>query len=427
VYRRRQVESVDFGTPFVPAPVEPIAPVEPAKAATPAEEPLTQAATPDHPDLSPRRSPVRTAPSPGLPIRRSPRVSKVSVMVEDVDELSPDRQESSRLIQQDEFSEVERHDEEEAETIDDNEAIKYLRWPSKRKSSPLDVDLEVQAEEEPEQEQEEEIELEEDDEPSLIEPTPPEKPPRGRKPKAKGSPAAQRQPKKPKAKPKAKAKSASTKPRDRKSGETIPVVVHRLTRPFVYDEDDTDADVLNEDVPFAKRSGVNAVDVLSQFCDEVIESGLTALEEGGSTAEDAATRREYNTKLRAVEAFGEELRTRLLELVCTPLAYIPTNIPNHLYLAVTNIPRLLCLIQTIILTSVYEPHRKRKFNCEKAFSPSGLNANKSLYVWTKYESSMKTAVKKLRTKQHSTHRFMTSSSPFPFGKKDLLVLVPRKS
>lgn len=336
--RRRQVEGVDFGTPFIPASVEPIAPAEPAKPATPAAEPLSQAATTDHPSPSPRRSPVQPVSSPGLPIRRSPRVTKATVMVEDVDELSPDRQESSRLIQQDDFPEVEGQDEEEAEAIDDNEATEYLRRPQKRKSSPLNIDLEAQVEDEPEQEQEEEMEPEEDDEPSLIEPTPPEKPPRGRRPKAKGSPAAQRQPKKPKAKPKAKTKSASKKPRDRKSGETIPVVVHRLTKPPIYDEDDTDADVLNEDVPFAKRSGVNAVDVLSQFCDEVIESGLTALEEGGSTAEDAATRREYNTKLRAVEAFGEELRTRLLELVCTPFAYTPAAISDHPYLVVTDAP-----------------------------------------------------------------------------------------
>jgi len=95
-------------------------------------------------------------------------------------------------------------------------------------------------------------------------------------------------------------------------------MVHRLSKPLVYAEDDNDADILNMEIPFAKRGGVNAVDVLAQICEEVIDSGLTTLEDGMSNTEASSTRKEYRTKLRAVEAFQEELRTTLLELVsCT--------------------------------------------------------------------------------------------------------------
>jgi hypothetical protein len=122
---------------------------------------------------------------------------------------------------------------------------------------------------------------------------------------AQTSPAVQRQPKKPKS-------------RGPISEETIPVMVHRLSKPLVYAEDDNDADILNMEIPFAKRGGVNAVDVLAQICEEVIDSGLTTLEDGMSNTEASSTRKEYRTKLRAVEAFQEELRTTLLELVsCT--------------------------------------------------------------------------------------------------------------
>jgi hypothetical protein len=241
-------------------------------------------------------------PSTKLAYRRSPRNREVSLANDAIDELSPDRPSKSRLeFQQEQFSDIEGEEEVEAEAMDDIEAAQQLQKKRKRKSGKEEMEWEAEVEE-PERDDEEQEEAEPSPEP-VVRPT---KAVKQKKSKGKASPAAQRQPKK-----KSKPKSTS-----RESGETIPVVVHRLTKPVLYDEDDTDADLLNEDIPFAKRSGVNAVDVLSQFCEEVVESGLAALEEGGSNAEDAATRKEYRTKLRAVEAFQEELRTRLMELVC---------------------------------------------------------------------------------------------------------------
>jgi hypothetical protein len=241
-----------------------------------------------------------SGPPTKLAYRRSPRNREVSSPADAIDELSPDRPSKSRLDSQEEQFSGTEGEEEEAEAIDDTEATRRLQKKRKWKSGQEELDWEAEAEE-AEWDDEEQEEVEPSPEP-VVRPT---KAVKQKKSKGKASPAAQRQPKK-------KTKSKST---SRKSGETIPVIVHRLTKPVLYDEDDTDADLLNEDIPFSKRSGVNAVDVLSQFCEEVIESGLAALEEGGSNAEDAATRKEYRTKLRAVEAFQEELRTRLLELV----------------------------------------------------------------------------------------------------------------
>ncbi|KAL2023236.1 hypothetical protein VTK56DRAFT_3359 [Thermocarpiscus australiensis] len=129
---------------------------------------------------------------------------------------------------------------------------------------------------------------------------------------------------KPKRKPKAqqaKKRKVSNRPEDaeEEDGEStsVPVVVQRFTKPRVSGgqdgEDEPVADVLSGEIPFANRGGVNAVDVLSKLCEELIEAYMTKLEERARTAEDAATKREQKTMYRALEAFQEELRTRLLE------------------------------------------------------------------------------------------------------------------
>ncbi|KAI0882112.1 uncharacterized protein GGS22DRAFT_195892 [Annulohypoxylon maeteangense] len=130
---------------------------------------------------------------------------------------------------------------------------------------------------------------------------------KSRQQRVQNSPAVQSQPKPPKAK---KNKAA---PRRRSDGEAIPIIVQRYTKRTHQNEGDTDADILNAEIPFANRGGVNVIDVLSQICDEVIESSLETLQEAAINAKDAQTKREFRTKLRALEAFQEELRTRLLE------------------------------------------------------------------------------------------------------------------
>ena len=50
-------------------------------------------------------------------------------------------------------------------------------------------------------------------------------------------------------------------------------------------------------------------------------STLNTIEELRADCEDMALRREYSTKWRAVEAFGQELQTRLIEHVRNPADY----------------------------------------------------------------------------------------------------------
>lgn len=128
------------------------------------------------------------------------------------------------------------------------------------------------------------------------------------------TPAHQRQPKQ------AATKTKLTKTKKTiRMGSPIPVTVHRLTNPLVYDDEEEDADILNSEIPQAKRADVNTIDVLMEVSGEIVESAMQTLDDGGRACEDAALRREYKTKWQAVAAFGKELQTRLLEYVSPAL------------------------------------------------------------------------------------------------------------
>ncbi|KAK4132419.1 hypothetical protein BT67DRAFT_385630 [Trichocladium antarcticum] len=122
---------------------------------------------------------------------------------------------------------------------------------------------------------------------------------------------------KPKKQPKKKTKATSEEDGEADSG-SVPVTVQRFTKPRRAGDrteggEEAGDDLLNGEIPFANRGGVNAVDVLSKLCEELVEAYMAKLEERLGAAEDAAARREQKTMYRALEAFQEELRTRLLE------------------------------------------------------------------------------------------------------------------
>ncbi|KAH7634940.1 hypothetical protein B0T09DRAFT_370274 [Sordaria sp. MPI-SDFR-AT-0083] len=97
--------------------------------------------------------------------------------------------------------------------------------------------------------------------------------------------------------------------------EVVSITVQRFTKPPRASDgpDELNASVLNAEIPFANRAGVNAIDVLSELCEGLIAGFLARLEERAQAADDPATKREQKTKFRTMEAFQEELRTRLLE------------------------------------------------------------------------------------------------------------------
>ncbi|OTB19203.1 hypothetical protein K445DRAFT_18810 [Daldinia sp. EC12] len=185
---------------------------------------------------------------------------------------------------EEEAPEEEAAPDEEAEAIDVQTAARKIGRKRPRASPPREVSPELH---------------------SRVEDERPAK--KSRQKKVRGSPAVQSQPKPP------KKKKDKLPPKRRSDGEAIPIIVQRYTKRTHLNEDDTNGDILNADIPFSNRGGVNVIDVLSQVCDEVVESSLETLHEAAVNAKDAATKKEFRTKLRALEAFKEELRTRLLE------------------------------------------------------------------------------------------------------------------
>ncbi|KAK3329593.1 hypothetical protein B0H66DRAFT_526976 [Apodospora peruviana] len=222
-------------------------------------------------------------------------------------------------------------DEEPAEEIDEQEAARRLGRKRPRRSIPTaspDLGSGLMDGMEPEHEE--------------PEPEPIAKRRRTTKKLIPVSPAVQQQPKtkasKPRTKPPAREKplpKKQTAARKKKSnptnededaeadGGSVPITVQRFTKDKTaatqHSKDDNaagnddDDGILTTSIPYANRAGVNAVDVLSKLCEELIDALVAKLEQRAQTAEDAATKREQRTMASTLEAFQEELRTRLLE------------------------------------------------------------------------------------------------------------------
>ena len=254
-------------------------------------------ASPSPPAERPRKAPsAKSLRPPSATTKRRMRSSAA----DEVDELSPEQPDGS---QQEEETPVrssskrkrravqsEEAEEEAAQSVDDAEAARRIgrKRPrtAQREASP---DLSSQP------------------------PSADRAAPRRRK-RAKASPAKQKQP------PAQKAKAPPAQRRKSKAGDdagggggTVGVTVQRFARKLQLHGDDADADA-----PFAGRAGVNVVDVLAQMSEEVLEISRENLREGIRSADDAADKRELRAKLRVVDAYREELRTRLLDHVRPP-------------------------------------------------------------------------------------------------------------
>jgi hypothetical protein len=162
----------------------------------------------------------------------------------------------------------------------------------------------------------------EEPEPSQIEEVQEEPQPKRRRRQQPQSPAVQKQPAlKPKKAPSKPTKSepklkAPSKPR-RQSGDgdgaTIEITVQRFINNKKSKEEESAEG--QAEIPYANRGGESVVDVFAQVCEEVTASVLAQLQELAENAPDAAKKKEYRVKTRAVEAYRKELRSRLLEHV----------------------------------------------------------------------------------------------------------------
>ncbi|QGI61154.1 uncharacterized protein FFMR_04088 [Fusarium fujikuroi] len=203
-----------------------------------------------------------------------------------------------------------QEEEEAAEAIDAVEAAKTIGRKRPRRSLPSQS---------PVAEPDEQAEEEEVQEPAA----------KRRRGRPSRSPATQKQPA---AKPKpTKSKSRTTqekplpkqvrrtkqaaKERRVSDGSAIEVTVQRFVnvKKFINGDDDEEEDQLAADLPFT-TTGVTAVDVFAQACLEVIDSTVAKLLEALQNTEEKDKKKEYRIKIRALEAYKEELTSQLLQL-----------------------------------------------------------------------------------------------------------------
>ncbi|CAG8139636.1 unnamed protein product [Penicillium salamii] len=109
-------------------------------------------------------------------------------------------------------------------------------------------------------------------------------------------------------------------------GETVPVTVYRLANITSLGDtastangpggDPDSADELTSDqrTKIPNRGGVNPADVLSQICRETLEKTLNTLKNGIEAETNTTRRAEWSRKKKAVETFGSELDSRLMDL-----------------------------------------------------------------------------------------------------------------
>lgn len=225
---------------------------------------------------------------------------------DEVDELSPSANRIAHI------------EDEQAEEVNDAEAARVLgrkrpRRSAARRSSPL-LGSQDQAEGSPSAGSVSKGHAEEDE--SGVE----EPPPKRQRKKPQPSPAKQKQPAKKLRAPRRKKEKVAAPRRDDTSADemghddaaVIPITVQRFKKPRKRQSDDADADILAADIPYTNQKGVNVVDVLAQSSEEVIETCIEQLANALQNAEQSSARKELRVKIKALEAFGEEVRTRLL-------------------------------------------------------------------------------------------------------------------
>ncbi|CVK94270.1 uncharacterized protein FMAN_03442 [Fusarium mangiferae] len=256
------------------------------------------------------------------------RPSRLAEQDDEEDELSPNRADHAPVDDEQsddateeaepEVEEVEeepaveeepQEEEEAAEAIDAVKAAKTIGRKRPRRSLPSQS---------PVAEPEEQAQEEETEEPAA----------KRRRGRPSRSPATQKQPA---AKPKpTKSKSRTTqekplpkqvrrtkqaaKERRVSDGSAIEVTVQRFVnvKKFI-NGDDQEEDQLAADLPFT-TTGVTAVDVFAQACLEVIDGTVAKLLETLQNTEEKDKKKECRIKIRALEAYKEELTSRLLQL-----------------------------------------------------------------------------------------------------------------
>ncbi|MCJ1438251.1 hypothetical protein MMC27_007639 [Xylographa pallens] len=109
------------------------------------------------------------------------------------------------------------------------------------------------------------------------------------------------------------ADPSKTRQPKQKAG-TIPITVHRISHAKNLNHDPTVEDILSAPPPFPNKSGVNAIDVLSQICREMIAKSIDTLKQNTDKEQNQRQKAQWRRNTKAVEMFGDELDARLFQM-----------------------------------------------------------------------------------------------------------------
>ncbi|KAF4977879.1 hypothetical protein FZEAL_5653 [Fusarium zealandicum] len=241
--------------------------------------------------------------SPDRPTDHNPADDELSVTnhVEEVDEADVEEE-----VEEPEAEDEAPAEEPTAEEIDEATAAKAIGRKRPRRSLPSRS---------PEAEQEEEPEKEEPA-PKRRRGRPSRSPATQKQPttKPKTSTQSQSQRTEPRTKRKPSSKTQQDKNRRVSDGTAIQLTVQRFVNIDKRFKGDGGEDPCASDVPFATR-GETVVDVFAQVCIEVVEATLAKLHETLGSTEDKEKKKECRIKIRALDAYREELTSQLLQHV----------------------------------------------------------------------------------------------------------------
>ena len=97
--------------------------------------------------------------------------------------------------------------------------------------------------------------------------------------------------------------------------DTVPVTVHRISHIHRLNFIDGEDDDLAGPPTLPKKSTVNAIDVLSQLCREMIGKTVEDMRKGAENERREERKAEWKRKRKAVQMFGDELDGRLFQMV----------------------------------------------------------------------------------------------------------------
>ncbi|MCJ1471932.1 hypothetical protein MMC13_000573 [Lambiella insularis] len=106
----------------------------------------------------------------------------------------------------------------------------------------------------------------------------------------------------------------SERPQRRQKPGTIPITVHRISQPQSHNNLHLDEDPPSAPPPFPKNSSINAIDVLSQICSEMLAKSTLTMRESARQAQNPQQKAELRRKAKAVEMFRDELDERLFQM-----------------------------------------------------------------------------------------------------------------